>query len=85
MTLIYPNKDGRIYVPVELDSKRGRTVFEAAHRDARTTIYWHLDEEYLGKTKDIHQMALIPEPGEHTLTLVDEDGESLERKFTVLK
>jgi penicillin-binding protein 1C len=84
MTLIYPAPNSRIYVPIELDSRRGRTVFEAAHRNARRIIYWHLDEEYLGKTRDIHQIAIAPEPGEHTLTLVDEEGESLERKFTVL-
>jgi hypothetical protein len=29
-------------------------------------------------------MALAPEPGEHMLTLVDEDGEHLQQKFTVL-
>lgn len=84
MTLIYPGEEGRIYVPIELDGRRGRTVFEAAHRNAQTTIYWHLDEEYLGETRDIHQIALAPEPGEHTLTLVDEDGEHLQQTFTVL-
>ena len=84
MSLIYPDAQGKIYVPVELDGSRGRTVFEAAHRDPRSTIFWHLDEEYLGETRDIHQVALNPSPGKHTLTLVDEQGEYLERRFTVL-
>ena len=84
LSLIYPRSNGLIYIPVELDGSRGRTVFTAAHRNARTTIYWHLDEEFIGATTDIHQMALAPRPGHHTVTLVDENGERLERRFVVL-
>jgi len=84
LSLIYPRRNGSIYVPVELDGDRGRTVFEAAHRDPRILIYWHLDEEFLGTTREIHQIALAPEPGFHILTLVDENGERLERAFVVL-
>ena len=44
MTLIYPDKTGRIYIPLELDGLRGKVVFEAAHRFPDSTIYWHLDD-----------------------------------------
>jgi len=84
LSLIYPEKRGRIYIPLELDGQRGRTVFKAAHRNPETTIFWHLDAEYLGATHDLHQLALAPSPGVHTLTLVDLNGEQLARKFTVL-
>jgi len=84
ISMIYPGRKARIYIPYELDGQRGRTVFSAAHRNARSMIYWHLDEHYLGATRDIHQMALSPGPGEHTLTLIDENGEYLENKFVVL-
>jgi penicillin-binding protein 1C len=84
LSLIYPGKKGKIYVPIELNGRRGRTVFEAAHRNSGIGIFWHLDDRYLGATRDIHQMALAPTPGKHTLTLVDENGEQLQRVFTVL-
>jgi penicillin-binding protein 1C len=84
LSLIYPRRNGEIYIPVELDGTKGRTVFEAAHRNPRLLIYWHLDQEFLGTTRDIHQIALDPEPGFHTLTLVDENGERLEQTFVVL-
>ena len=84
MTIIYPGQSGQIYVPIELTGLRGKTVFEAAHRDPLATIFWHLDEEYLDATSGIHQMALSPEPGKHRLTLVDEKGELISREFTVL-
>ncbi len=84
MSFIYPSKSGQIYVPLELDGRRGRTVFKAAHRDPEATIFWHLDKQYLELTHGIHQMAIAPEPGMHTLTLVDELGEILTMDFEVL-
>ncbi|MFC1554481.1 penicillin-binding protein 1C [candidate division KSB1 bacterium] len=84
MSFIYPDNNSSIYVPVELDGEKGRVVFKAAHRRNGTTVFWHLDEKYLGATRDIHQMALAPGPGKHMITLVDEDGERVQRSFTVL-
>lgn len=84
LSLIYPRRNGLIYIPIELDGQRGKTVFTAAHRNSKSTIYWHLDEEFLGATTEIHQMALAPKPGLHRLTLVDEHGERLEQIFRVL-
>jgi penicillin-binding protein 1C len=82
MTLIYPPVNSRIYIPVELDGQSGRTVFKAAHNDVSTKIYWHLDNQYIGHTKEIHQMEIAPEPGNHQITLVDENGEFIARGFS---
>jgi penicillin-binding protein 1C len=84
MKLIYPPVDSHIYIPVELNGKKGKTVFKAAHNNIDAVIYWHLDNEYLGKTHEIHQMAIVANPGKHTLTLVDEQGEMIERQFFIL-
>ncbi|MFZ5568985.1 MAG: penicillin-binding protein 1C [Thermodesulfobacteriota bacterium] len=84
MCLLYPGRNDRIYVPLELGGDRGRTVFQAAHRDLRAAVYWHLDENFIGSTREIHHMALMPSPGPHILTLVDENGERLVKKFVVL-
>ncbi len=81
MALLYPKPNGKIYVPVEIDGNVGRTVFEATHRNGNTKIYWHLDNEYIGETKEIHQLALNPSPGKHRLMLVDENGISITVKF----
>ncbi len=83
MDIIYPKEMSKIYVPIDLDGKLGKTVFKVAHRSANATIYWHLDDEYLGATIGIHQMSLSPEPGTHVLTLVDQTGETLTRNFVI--
>jgi penicillin-binding protein 1C len=85
LDLIYPRENyTKLFIPIELDGKPGKTVFEAVHRIAGATIFWHLDNEYLGNTKNIHQMGLFPNPGKHVITLVDENGESLSRTFEVI-
>ena len=85
MEFIYPKRSMKIYVPVELDGKTGKTIFEVAHRSADAVIYWHLDEDYLGSTKGIHQMALSPDAGKHLITLVDQQGERLELYFEIMQ
>ena len=84
MTLQYPKPNCKIYVPIEIDGKLGKTIFEATHRNMNTRIYWHLDDEYLGETKEIHQVSLRPTVGKHTLLVVDENGISSTVKFEVI-
>ncbi len=85
MELIYPFYNSKIFVPLELDGTMGRTVFEATHRKKSSTIFWYIDKKLIGETADIHKIELRPEPGEHTLTMVDENGEKLIRKFEIIK
>lgn len=84
MELIYPREFTRVFVPVEQDGKPGRAVFEAAHRNPSSTIFWHLDGDYLGATTYAHQMGLNPKPGRHMLTLVDDQGHELAQAFEVI-
>ena len=84
MDLIYPKLNAKIFIPRDLDGNPGSTIFELAHRNAATTVYWHMDGEFIGSTKKVHHMALNPPQGKHILTLVDEAGETLERQFEII-
>ena len=84
MDLIYPRQFTRIYVPTELDGSAGSAIFEVAHRHPGATVFWHLDEEYLGKTTNRHQMGLNPSKGKHTLFLLDEQGRELKLAFELI-
>ena len=84
MDLIYPKALTQLIVPKEMNGEKGKIVFELAHKKPNSVVYWHLDDEYLGSTNAFHQMALQPNEGKHKLTLVDETGEILEKRFEVL-
>ena len=81
---VYPHPGARIYIPVELGGRKGRTVFSAAHRDPEATLYWHLDDRYVGSTRVFHEQALDIAEGLHTLTVVDDLGNRARRRFEVL-
>jgi penicillin-binding protein 1C len=83
MELVYPRTYTKIFIPIELDGKPGRVVFDAAHRQADAVIYWHLDEEFVTATRQIHQLIFNPAPGKHTITLVDGNGYSISQRFEV--
>jgi len=82
--IIYPQKGSRIFIPIQLDGRAGKAVFEVAHRNPESQVFWYFDNYYIGSTRDYHQMALNPEAGTHRLTVTDETGESREVTFDVI-
>ena len=84
IAMLYPAAGTRLYIPIDLAEKKSRTVFEAVHRNHAATLYWHLDNEFIGSTQIFHQQALNITPGMHRITLVDEFGNRLVRRFEVL-
>ncbi|NJN41593.1 MAG: penicillin-binding protein 1C [Flammeovirgaceae bacterium] len=83
MDLIYPKLNSSIFVPRELDGSESQTVFQVAHRIPSSVVYWHLDGVYVGSTRSVHKLSLTPKAGEHHLVLVDNQGETLERTFSI--
>lgn len=83
MEFIYPQQGSVISVPRLLDGREGGVVFNLAHSDPDAEVFWHLDDHYLGSTLYIHQKTLSPDPGPHTVTVVDTWGRSLSIGFTI--
>ena len=84
MDLVYPTIGAKIFIPRELSGNLGGAVFELAHHNPGTPVYWHLDGLYIGTTQRSHYMTVQCSTGKHVLTLVDAAGETLERSFEVV-
>lgn len=84
MEMIYPKSGTVIYIPYELSGEQGKTVFEIAHRNSSSTVFWHLDGALVGTTTHIHQLGLSPAKGKHMLSLSDNTGETLTIPFEVV-
>lgn len=81
---IYPYANAKIYIPKELEGQRGKLVCRATHKQRGVSLYWHLDDQFLGSTVGAHQMDIDYEKGKHVLLLVDEQGQEKKVKFEVL-
>ena len=85
MALIYPKYNSQIFLPRDFNAVQQKVVFKAVHQNPKTLIYWHLDEKFIGTTKGKHQIEVYAAPGKHQLTLVDENGEILTRRFEIVR
>ncbi|MDW7761407.1 MAG: penicillin-binding protein 1C [Acidobacteriota bacterium] len=84
MNLVYPDPDTSVYIPVDIDGRRGEVVFEAVHSEVDAVIHWHIDDMYVTSTQRFHQIAVDPDPGDRVLILVDGQGRRLVRPFKVI-
>lgn len=84
MDVIYPKDLTEIYIPINWKGEHGKVIFEATHRDADARIFWSLDGKYIGQTVQMQRKSIFPEPGDHTLTLLDMQGNTLQRKIKIV-
>ncbi len=83
--IIYPIANAKIYVPLEINGERGKTILTATHRRSGAKIFWSLDDSFLATTQNFHQVAVNPSVGKHVITLVDESGFSVSREFEIVE
>jgi len=74
LAIIYPKSNSQIFIPLNFDEVNEAIFFEATHVSESMTLYWHLDDLFIGSTKKIHQLKFIPSTGKHRLTVIDENG-----------
>ena len=83
MEFIYPNQQSTIFLPKNFDGNTNDLVLKVAHSKPELELHWYLDNQYLGSTKDIHDMAVLPSEGDHIITVVDALGNELKHKITI--
>jgi penicillin-binding protein 1C len=84
MEFIYPTPGIRIFIPRDQTGLLTRVVPEVAHRNPSKKIFWHLDDKYITTTRFLHRTELLASEGNHLLTCVDEDGNSIKCQFSVI-
>jgi penicillin-binding protein 1C len=85
MQFIYPKEASKIFLPKDFDGKTNDLILKVAHTKSDATVFWYLDDIYLGVTKNRHEIALIPQEGIHIITVVDSDGYEIKRQIEISK
>ncbi|MBR9845220.1 MAG: penicillin-binding protein 1C [Algicola sp.] len=83
MNFIYPKLNNSVFLPKDFDGMTNDLILKIAHSKPESSVYWYVNEQYLGTTKDIHELAIIPKAGEHLITVVDEFGNEAKRKIMI--
>lgn len=85
MDFIYPKTDGIITLPKGFDGKINDLILKITHTKPGCTVFWYLDDVYLGETHTIHEMIVAPTAGLHTITVVDDLGNELKRSIEIVR
>ncbi len=84
MEFVYPREWNRLFLPTDIDGTPGKIIFELVHRQKEATVFWHLDNQYLGSTNGFHQFAIDAGEGSHTLSVIDNNGNRLTKIFRIV-
>lgn len=85
MHFAYPS-DGAVLSPArQMDGSIPGIRCEIVHSRSDAVVYWHLDNEYLGETTDLHNMVIDIPSGFHRLTAVDDEGNKEEITIKILR
>ena len=83
MQFIYPQMNAHISRPKQIDGEQAPITFELAHSNRDAIVFWHLDNSYIVSTQDFHKISLNPSPGNHSMTVVDNESHSLSIRFFI--
>ena len=79
MQFIYPKITSTFFLPKDFDGNTNELILKIAHSKPETTVFWYIDKTFVGSTKQIHDMAILPKTGKHLITVVDEFGNDIKR------
>ena len=82
LKILYPSPNLKILLPKDLD-KEQKLVVKIANLKNQN-IYWYLDKEFIGMDKN-YEKEISLGVGEHSLTIVAEDGEMTKTNFSIEK
>ncbi len=85
MQFIYPKASEQFFLPKDFDGNTNALILKIAHSKPETTVFWYVDKTFIGSTKAIHDMAILPKTGKHLITVVDELGNEVSRRIEILE
>ncbi|MEE1961094.1 penicillin-binding protein 1C [Allomuricauda taeanensis] len=83
MEFIYPKANEAVLLPKDLGIRSQDIVLKLAHQQNNAIVYWYLDDTYIGKTENFHELLLGIQPGEYVLTAVDNSGNRIQQEVQV--
>lgn len=83
MEFIYPKNGSKIILAKNFEGNKNELIFKLAHAKPETKVFWYVNSLFVKETKNFHEVALLPDAGIHTISVVDELGNEAKIAITV--
>lgn len=84
MDFIYPSKQLEVYLPKNRLGERSNIIFAVAHTDPDASLFWYIDDEFIGETHIFHTISAQPLKGKHKIAVLDNKGHSISRIIEIM-
>ena len=81
--IIYPSKGLKIWITKDIDGSINKLIFHATCKSKLGTLYWFIDDHYIGSTNLVHEFIVNPDKGIHNLHVTDEFGNAKTVSFEI--
>jgi len=85
MEFIYPKNKAKITLPKNFEGETNELILKLAHAKNGAKVFWYLDDKFIKQTQSFHEIAVLPDAGKHTITVVDELGNDAVISITISK
>ncbi len=83
MKFLYPSEKTTIFLPKDFGGKTNELILKVAHSNKNATLFWYLNSTFLGATKELHHMAIVPKSGVYTISVTDNFGAEIRQKIEI--
>ena len=83
MKFIYPTEKTTVFLPKDFDGKQNDLIIKVAHSNSDTTLFWSLNNKFLGTTQEKHEFAIAQETGIFKITVVDILGNEIQQEIII--
>lgn len=79
MEFIFPPENEKIILPINFEEELNEIALKVVHQNPEIKIFWYLNQRFLGSTQTFHEINILPNPGKHLITVVDENGKEIKQ------
>jgi len=79
----YPQPGALIFLPRDIDLQQQKLTPQISGYASETRLFWYLDDEFMGSSIGKENISLLPDNGYHTLSIIDESGNSVSTTFQI--
>jgi penicillin-binding protein 1C len=83
MKFLYPTEKNTIYLPKSFDGTTNELILKVAHSNREVTLFWSLNNIFIGTTKEIHDFAIQPTIGKYLITVTDSFGNEIKEQIEI--